>query len=97
MLSVAVQCMCMYEQRGESALMKASAGGHVNITQLIIAHRAILDLKNKVYTRTCIHVHVRVYIMYMYTCTCCIYETKTLEYNTTQRTKYETTCNDVCG
>ena len=67
--------MYVYEQRGESALMKASAGGHVNITQLIIAHRAILDLKNKVYTRTCIH--VRVYIMYMYTCTCCIYETKT--------------------
>ena len=44
--------------------MKASAGGHVNITQLIIAHRAILDLKNKVYTRTCIH--VRVYTA----CTC---------------------------
>ena len=35
-------------QEGESALMKASAGGHFSIIQLIIAHGAILDLKSKV-------------------------------------------------
>ena len=35
-------------QEGESALMKACARGYFGITQLIIAHKAILDLKSRV-------------------------------------------------
>lgn len=42
-------------QEGESALMKASAGGHFSIIQLIIAHRAILDLKSKVRGKRWLH------------------------------------------
>ena len=47
--------------------MKASAGGHVNIAQVVIANRAILDLKSKV----CVRVYVCVYVC-MCMCTCII-------------------------
>ena len=44
-------------QEGESALMKASARGYFDIIQLIITHRAILDLKSKVRLYGWITVH----------------------------------------